>query len=164
MSPKENEITSVTSKVHIDDLNIKSTFSGHGITINVDHEVDDDEAKVLAMGYKQELKREFSLWSLFGMSFSLLGLLPSVAATFNYQQLVIGMSPLPWIIAIIFITSVALSLAEISSAFPCSAGAPYATSQLAPVKYKLFSLGLLIGPIGFVKLLGPRLSVQLVLV
>ncbi|KAI5954813.1 hypothetical protein KGF57_003837 [Candida theae] len=139
MTTQNREISSVKSKVHIDDLNIRSTFSpAQGITITVDHEVDADEAKVLAMGYKQELKREFSLWSLFGMSFSLLGLLPSVAATFFYQQLVIGMSPLPWIIAIIFITSVALSLAEISSAYPCSAGAPYATSQLAPPKYKAF--------------------------
>ncbi|KAG5421942.1 GPT1 [Candida metapsilosis] len=136
-----NEISSVKSKGQTEALNIRSTLSPTsqgGIIINVDHEVDKDEAKVLAMGYKQELKREFSLWSLFGMSFSLLGLLPSVAATFNYQQLVIGMSPLPWIIAIIFITSVALSLAEISSAFPCSAGAPYATSQLAPDRYKPF--------------------------
>ncbi|CAD1810128.1 unnamed protein product [Candida parapsilosis] len=144
MTSKSENATSVTSKVHINDFNINdfninTTFpSTHGITVNVHQEIDEDEARVRAMGYKQELKREFSLWSLFGMSFSLLGLLPSVAATFNYQQLVIGMSPLPWIVAIVFITSVALSLAEISSAFPCSAGAPYATSQLAPVKYKSF--------------------------
>ena len=32
----------------------------------------------------------------------------------------------------IFITSVAYSMAEIASAFPCSAGTPYAVSQLAP--------------------------------
>lgn len=38
----------------------------------------------------------------------------------------------------IFITSVAYSMAEIASAFPCSAGTPYAVSQLAPKKYASF--------------------------
>ncbi|CAK7898200.1 GABA-specific permease [[Candida] anglica] len=129
---------SVRSNVHVDDLGITSILSNRGITINVDHEIDSDEAKILALGYKQEFKREFSLWSVFAVSFSVLGLLPSVAACFDYQQLVIGISPVPWILAIIFITSVALSMAEIASAFPTAAGTPYAVSQLAPKKYAPF--------------------------
>ncbi|KAI5955648.1 GPT1 [Candida jiufengensis] len=132
------ELHPIKSQVHVDNLHITSILSNQGAIINVDHEVDNDEALILAMGYKQELKREFSLWTIFGVSFSVLGLLPSIAATFDYQQLVIGMSPLPWIIAMIFITFVALSMAEVSSAFPCSAGTPYAVSQLSPPKYKAY--------------------------
>lgn len=129
---------SIRSNVNVDDLHITSVLSNKGIVINVDHEVTDDEAKILALGYKQEFKREFSLISIFSVSFSVLGLLPSVASCFNYQQLVIGMSPIPWLIACFFVASVAYSMAEIASAFPTAAGTPYAVSQLAPPKYAAF--------------------------
>lgn len=103
--------------------------------LNIDHEVGEDEAMILAMGYKQEFKREFSFFSVFAVSFSVLGLLPSVASTFDYQQLVVGASPLPWLFAMIGITALAYSMGEIASAFPTSAGTPYAVSQLAPKKW-----------------------------
>lgn len=130
-----DRIHPVVSNILVDDLNITSILSNQNITINVDHEVDKDEALILALGYKQEFKREFSLWTLFAVSFSVLGLLPSIAACFDYQQLVVGMSPVPWILAIIFISSVALSMAEVASAFPTSLGTPYAVSQLAPPRW-----------------------------
>ncbi|RLV94393.1 putative polyamine transporter [Spathaspora sp. JA1] len=133
-----NPLSPVVSQVHVDDLGISSILSNQHVTINIDHVVDKDEALILAMGYKQEFKREFSLWSVFAVSFSVLGLLPSIAACFDYQQLVIGMSPIPWIIAIIFVTSVALSLAEVASAFPVASGTPYAVSRLSPPKYQSF--------------------------
>lgn len=135
MSDIEKGVHPVRSNVRVDDMHITSVLSNRDITIQVDHEVDNDEAKILALGYKQEFKREFSLWTVFCVSFSVLGLLPSIAACFDYQQLVVGMSPVPWILAIFFITSVALSMAEIASAFPTSLGTPYAVSQLAPKKY-----------------------------
>lgn len=126
----------VTSQVHVDDMRITSILSKRGVTINVDHEVDSDEAMILAMGYKQEFDREFSLWTVFAVSFSVLGLLPSIAATFSYQTLVIGLSPVPWLLGVILVSCVSLSLAEVASAFPVSSGTPYAVSQLAPPKYK----------------------------
>ena len=135
-SPKE--IHPIVSEVHVDAMNIKSIFSNQDITIRVDHEVSNDEALLLAMGMKQEFKREMSGFAVFAVGFSVLGLLPSIAACFDYQQLVIGMSPLPWIVAMVFITCVAMSMAEIASAFPCSAGTPYAVSQLAPPKWAPF--------------------------
>lgn len=119
----------------VDDMNIASVLSNKEVIISLDHEVDKDEALILALGYKQEFKREFTLWSVFAVSFSVLGLLPSIAATFSYQQLVVGISPLPWLIGLVFVTSVAYSLAEIASAFPTAGGTPYAVSQLAPKKY-----------------------------
>lgn len=139
VSPKSTnrdpEIHPVRSQVIVDDLHIKSVLSGQEIVLNIDHEVGTDEAMILAMGYKQEFKREFSFLSVFAVSFSVLGLLPSVASTFSYQQLVVGASPLPWLFAMIGITALAYSMAEIASAFPTSAGTPYAVSQLAPKKW-----------------------------
>lgn len=47
----------------------------------VDHQMSADEATLVSLGYKQEFKREFSVWTSFGVSFSVLGLLPSTAST-----------------------------------------------------------------------------------
>lgn len=49
-----------------------------------DHEMDADERVIVALGYKQEFKREFSLWTTFCVSFAVLGLLPSFASTLWY--------------------------------------------------------------------------------
>lgn len=43
-----------------------------------------DEEALIALGYKQEFKREFSLWTTFCVSFAILGLLPSFASTLYY--------------------------------------------------------------------------------
>lgn len=43
-----------------------------------------DEEVLAALGYKPEFKREFSLWTTFCVSFAVLGLLPSFAATLYY--------------------------------------------------------------------------------
>lgn len=49
-----------------------------------DHAMDADERVIVALGYKQEFKREFGLWTTFCVSFSVLGLLPSFASTIYY--------------------------------------------------------------------------------
>jgi hypothetical protein len=49
-----------------------------------DHDMDADERVITALGYKQEFKREFSLWTTFCVSFAVLGLLPSFASTLYY--------------------------------------------------------------------------------
>lgn len=44
----------------------------------------EDERVITSLGYKQEFKREFSLWTTFCVSFAVLGLLPSFASTVYY--------------------------------------------------------------------------------
>ncbi|ODV96509.1 hypothetical protein PACTADRAFT_75621 [Pachysolen tannophilus NRRL Y-2460] len=99
-----------------------------------------DEAIILALGYKQEFKREFSLMTTFAVSFSVLGLLPSIASTMWYSLGYAGNAGLTWgwLVAMIGIQCVANSLAEVSSAFPTSGGLYYATAQLAPPKWAPF--------------------------
>lgn len=43
-----------------------------------------DEQVIVSLGYRQEFKREFSLWTTFCVSFAVLGLLPSFASTMTY--------------------------------------------------------------------------------
>lgn len=130
------ELKPIRSQVHVDDMGIQLILSNQGITVNVDHVLDSDEAMIIAMGYKPEFKREFSLLTVFAVSFSVLGLLPLIAACFDYQQAVAGISPIPWLIAVIFVTLVALLLAEVALAFPVSLGTPYAVLMLLPPKYQ----------------------------
>lgn len=37
------------------------------------------------LGYKQELRRNFSMIEVFGIAFSIMGLLPSIASTLSYS-------------------------------------------------------------------------------
>ncbi|KAL9593330.1 MAG: hypothetical protein Q9219_007601 [cf. Caloplaca sp. 3 TL-2023] len=56
-----------------------STLSAPGLA-------SDEDAAVLAkLGYKQELRRNFSMIEVFGIAFSIMGLLPSIASSLAYS-------------------------------------------------------------------------------
>ncbi|CAI6336542.1 unnamed protein product [Periconia digitata] len=57
----------------------------------------EDDAAVLAkLGYKQELRRNFGIMEVFGIAFSIMGLLPSIASTLAYS-LPAGPAGLVWV-------------------------------------------------------------------
>ena len=99
-----------------------------------DRELTADEEVILALGYKPEFKREFSLWTTFCVSFAVLGLLPSFASTLYYGMGYAGTAGMVWgwLIAMIFIQCVAMSMAELCSSMPTSGGLYYAAAVLAP--------------------------------
>ncbi|MCJ1475515.1 GABA-specific high-affinity permease [Lambiella insularis] len=83
-----------------------------------------DDAAVLAkLGYKQELRRNFSMIEVFGIAFSIMGLLPSIASTLSYS---IPAGPVGmvwgWFLASMFIFIVGLAMADLGSAMPTSGG------------------------------------------
>ncbi|KAJ5963813.1 uncharacterized protein N7479_003689 [Penicillium vulpinum] len=106
-----------------------------------DHDMDADERVITALGYKQEFKREFSLWTTFCLSFAVLGLLPSFASTLYYGMGYAGTAGMVWgwLIAMIFIQCIAMSMAELCSAMPTSGGLYYAAAVLAPPGYGPFA-------------------------
>jgi hypothetical protein len=73
-----------TYEVEISHEPVTTVFS-RGEAAIVDHKVDADEEILIALGYRQDFKRKFTIWSSFSVSFSVLGLLPSVAATLYYS-------------------------------------------------------------------------------
>jgi hypothetical protein len=79
-----------------------------------------DEAALVALGYKQEFKREFSLWTTFCVSFAVLGLLPSFASTLYYGMGYAGTGGMVWgwLISWVFIQCVAMGMAELCSSMP----------------------------------------------
>ena len=119
-----------------------------------------DEGRLAELGYKQELKRDWSLMHNFGVSFSIIvcffppnWFLSGVALTLS-QSVITGITTLfqyglteggpgvmsvGWIVVSFFTMFVALGMAEIVSAIP-SAGGPYFWSAiLAPKKYAPFA-------------------------
>lgn len=75
------------SKVHHEANNAQVTsVLPDGDVPYTDHDMDADERVITALGYKQEFKREFSLWTTFCVSFAVLGLLPSFASTLWYGK------------------------------------------------------------------------------
>lgn len=82
------------------------------------------DAELLAsMGYKQELKRNFSTLEVFGIAFSIMGLLPSIASTLAFS-LPAGPGGMvwSWFVASGCIFVVGLAMADLGSAMPTSGG------------------------------------------
>ncbi|MCJ1316815.1 hypothetical protein MMC15_002136 [Xylographa vitiligo] len=115
-------------------LHVTSVFQKTGDHAVLDHVADADEEVLVALGYKQEFKRDFSLLSTFSVSFSVLGLLPSIASTLSYNLAYSGPagSVWGWVVAGVLIQFVALAMAEICSSMPTAGGLYYASAVLAP--------------------------------
>ncbi|CAN6674933.1 choline transport protein [Trichomonascus vanleenenianus] len=112
--------------------------------------MDKDAMKLAEMGYKPELRRNFSIWSVLGVGFGLTNSWFGISAS-----LVTGISsggPLLIVYGIIIIacisTCIAITLSELSSAFPNSGGQYYWTTILAPRRYAPF-LAYMCGALSF---------------
>ena len=84
----------------------------------------EEDAAVLAkMGYKQELRRNFSMLEVFGIAFAIMGLLPSIASTLALS-LPAGSVGLVWgwFLASGLIFVVGLAMADLASSMPTSGG------------------------------------------
>src|SRR5271156_4413096 len=54
--------------------------------MKLEHDLSQDDALLASLGYKAELKREFNALEVFGLAFSIMGLLPSIASTLVYSM------------------------------------------------------------------------------
>lgn len=100
---------------------------------------DEDDAKLEALGYKQELKRSFSMFETFGLAFSIIGLLPSIAATLIYG-LTAGPAGLVWgwFSCASLVLMIGIALGELASAIPTTGGLYYWTFYYAPKEYRKY--------------------------
>ncbi|KIX94745.1 uncharacterized protein Z520_09435 [Fonsecaea multimorphosa CBS 102226] len=98
----------------------------------------EEDAAVLAkMGYKQELRRNFSMLEVFGIAFAIMGLLPSIASTLSYS---IPAGPVGlvwgWFLASGWIFIVGLAMSDLASSMPTSGGLYYWTHYYASPKWR----------------------------
>ncbi|KAH0590065.1 hypothetical protein H2248_000242 [Termitomyces sp. 'cryptogamus'] len=96
-----------------------------------------DDIRLAELGYKSEFRREFSLFETIALTFSIMALIASVSSTVEFGLINGGHVGLVfgWLIPSIFVMTVALSLAELTSSMPTSAGLCYFSSKLAPPEY-----------------------------
>ncbi|KDQ60457.1 hypothetical protein JAAARDRAFT_32877 [Jaapia argillacea MUCL 33604] len=99
-----------------------------------------DEAVLAALGYKQEFKRAFTPLELFGVGFSIIGLLPSIAYVLVYAIPYGGPVAMVWgwAICAFFLICIALAMAELGSAAPTSGGLYYWTYRFSSPRWRLF--------------------------
>src|SRR3712207_492284 len=95
-----------------------------GRTVGAAAHHDDDERRLAELGYKQELSRAWSGFSNFAISFTIISILSGCFTT--YQQAFLNGGPVAiswgWPIICGLILIIALSMAELASAYPTAGG------------------------------------------
>src|ERR1700735_4821485 len=91
-----------------------------------------DEQRLAELGYKQELKRGWSGFSNFAISFSIISILAGCFTTYGHAWLNGGPLAISigWPVISIFILLVAFSMSELASAMPTAGGIYYWASKL----------------------------------
>ncbi|KIJ54372.1 hypothetical protein M422DRAFT_153794, partial [Sphaerobolus stellatus SS14] len=116
-----------------------------------------DEELLQALGYKQEFKREFTAFEVFGIAFSIIGLLPSIASVLFYA--VPNGGPVGmvwgWLATSLFILTIGMAMAELASAAPTSGGLYYWTYKYSSPRTR----NLLCWIVGYANTLGSVSSV-----
>ncbi|KAJ6529034.1 amino acid/polyamine transporter I [Mycena vulgaris] len=98
----------------------------------------DDSVLLARLGYKQEFKREFTTFELFGFGFSISAVVPSVAAVLVYS-LPYGGGPAMiwgWATCSVFLMIIAFAMAELGSSAPTSGGVYYWTYKFSSARYR----------------------------
>jgi choline transport protein len=102
---------------------------------------DADALKLAEMGYSQDMKRNFSVFSVLGVGFSLTNSWFGISAA-----LITGINsggPVLIVYGIILIavitTAVGISLSELASAYPNAGGQYFWANELAPKRYANFA-------------------------
>ncbi|KAL5510966.1 hypothetical protein ACEPAG_3685 [Sanghuangporus baumii] len=99
-----------------------------------------DEQLLADLGYKQEFLRAFTPLEVFGIAFSIIGLLPSIASVLFYAVPNGGPSAMVWgwAVASFFILFVGMSMGELGSAAPTSGGLYFWTHSLSSPRCRNF--------------------------
>ncbi|TVY43881.1 GABA-specific permease [Lachnellula subtilissima] len=119
------------------------------------------DAELLAkLGYKQELRRNFTMMEVFGIAFSIMGLLPSIASTLSFS---IPAGPVGmvwgWFLASGCIFVVGVAMADLGSAMPTSGGLYWWTHYFASPKTRN-ALSFLVGYSNTLGLVGGLCSID----
>lgn len=94
--------------------------------------LDSDDELLASLGYKAELKREFSYLTVFGQSFGAMGIAPAIAESIIFSLGSAGAPGMVWtyLVGCISLMPVALSLGELGSSMPTSGGLYYVSVSL----------------------------------
>ncbi|KII84524.1 hypothetical protein PLICRDRAFT_117614 [Plicaturopsis crispa FD-325 SS-3] len=98
-----------------------------------------DEALLAGLGYRQEFKRSFTPFEVFGVGFSIIGLFPLSRASVLVYAIPNGGAVAMvwgWATCAFFLTFIALAMAELGSAAPTSGGLYYWTFMFSSPRWR----------------------------
>jgi amino acid permease len=89
--------------------------------------IDADDQLLATLGYRAELKREFSYLTVFGQSFGAMGIAPAIAESIIFSLGSAGAPGMVWtyLVGCLLLIPVALSLGELGSSMPTAGGLYY---------------------------------------
>ncbi|WFD25081.1 polyamine transporter tpo5 [Malassezia nana] len=111
----------------------------HQDVTSIDQAMDDDDlALAKRMGHRSEFAREFKSFSTISFAFAIMGLVSSVATTFNSPFTLGGPASTVWcwFMGSCFNLSLGTAIAELVSAYPSAGGLYSASGLLVPKKYR----------------------------
>lgn len=139
---KKNPVTTVVSEDKSGkennelDHQLSSFLSADGHVVNIVRSTEKQLA-LEQLGYRQELQRTYTYIDLFGVAFSIMGLLPSICAVFAQSTAAGASSSWGWFFTSFFgILPVGLALSELGSAFPSASAVYLSAWKFAPEEYK----------------------------
>lgn len=111
--------------------------NGRRRTVQLDELAEADQALAAKFGYKPVFKREFGYLSTFSFAVSISGLFSTITTTFIYGLDAGGASSAVWcwLVSGAGCMCIALSVAELVSAYPTSGGLYFTVSRLAPKEW-----------------------------
>ncbi|KAG2496592.1 hypothetical protein HYH03_005414 [Edaphochlamys debaryana] len=106
-----------------------------------------DDVKLLTLGYRPELAREFTMLNCAGASINALSSLTAIAGTYSIGLLYGGPVVMAWgwLLVTAFTVSVGLSMSELASAYPTSGALYYWSYRLAPVRARNLACWVTVG-------------------
>ncbi|CAG8950004.1 hypothetical protein HYFRA_00004337 [Hymenoscyphus fraxineus] len=99
-----------------------------------------DDELLASLGYRAELKREFSYFTVFGQSFGAMGIAPAISESIVFSLGSGGSVGMVWtyLIGCLLLIPVAMSLGELGSSMPTSGGLYYWVARLTPKRQRAF--------------------------
>jgi amino acid permease len=127
-APETSTASSITR-----DEKINKAKDVMGIEEGSSSAVNSDDELLASLGYRAELKREFSYLTVFGQSFGAMGIAPAIAESIIFSLGSGGSVGMVWtyLVGCILLVPVALSLGELGSSMPTSGGLYYVRFPLS---------------------------------
>jgi amino acid permease len=124
-APEESKDSSITRDKISKARQVMGMEEGSTSTIDLDDQL------LASLGYRAELKREFSYLTVFGQSFGAMGIAPAVAESVIFSLGSAGAVGMVWtyLVGCLLLIPVALSLGELGSSMPTSGGLYYVPSS-----------------------------------
>ncbi|KAL5514455.1 hypothetical protein ACEPAG_2543 [Sanghuangporus baumii] len=121
-----------SSSSYHEPLNEKKRYE-HGLS-----SIEEEDAKLQQLGIRRELRREFTNFSTISFALGILGCSASIASTLNTPLLLGGPATAvwAWFLGSFGCIAIALSVAELVSAYPTSGGIYTSTAFVIPEEYR----------------------------